>query len=335
MGGINTYIQNLRTGSPNEHCIFEVDPGSEATVISNITSKIHPEDCLIIHDPTFCRQLACTTMCIIIVLHGDSPFYYSAVEEFGQYSDGIIGVSALMKDNIPRRFHHKLLTLGPTIPIRPSTSTPIYKAGTLKLIFIAREDKNKGAHHLPSIDRIITQNGIQAQWTIVLGSRPEKIPEFRIWIKQQSSRVTVFESIPNNRITELIGKHDSLVLPSGSEGHPMVLIEALSQSVPPFTFFYSTNCNNHLPIDPEGIVGPSSDANELAHRIIRHHHRSKQTLSDWQNSARAFINENHNPIRQNQTLSNFLASLSPTQKSPKKQLYYKWKRRFLILFRRW
>ena len=115
MGGINTYIHNLKTGSPNNHFIFEVGQGKEATEIPRLTSQIHPEDCLIIHDPTFCRHLTCTTMCILIVLHGDSPFYYSAVQEFGQYVDGIIGVSDVMPANIPKRFHSKLLTLGPTI----------------------------------------------------------------------------------------------------------------------------------------------------------------------------------------------------------------------------
>ena len=335
MGGINTYIHNLKTGSPNNHFIFEIGKGKEATEIPRLTSQIHPEDCLIIHDPTFCRHLTCTTMCILIVLHGDSPFYYSAVQEFGQYVDGIIGVSDVMPANIPKRFHSKLLTLGPTITFRKSTPIPLKEDGNLKLIFIAREDKNKGVHHLPSIDRIVTQNGIHTKWTIVLGSRPEKILQFRDWIGRQSSRVNVLENVPNDRITELISKHDSLVLPSGSEGHPMVLIEALSQSVPPFTFFYSTNCKNHLPIDPEGIVGPSYDPNELAHRLIRHHQRSKQSLSEWQNYARAFIHENHNPVKKNTTLNKFLASLPRTQKSPRKLLYYKWKRRFLILLRRW
>ena len=335
MGGINTYIQNLQTGSPNDHCIYEANRGTEADVMQKLTSQLKPKDSLIIHDPTFCRHITRTTKCISIVLHGDSPFYYSAVQEFGQYVDGIIGVSAVMPDHIPQRFHSKLIILGPTIPIRKSASTSVENDGELKLIFIAREDKNKGVHHLPSIDRIITQKGIHAKWTIVLGSRPERIPQFRNWIKKQCSRITVFESIPNNRITELIGIHDALVLPSGSEGHPMVVIEALSQSIPPFTFFYSTNCENHLPFDPEGIVGPSSDPNELANRIIRHRQRSKQTLSDWQDSARAFIEENHNPIKQNATLNNFLASLPRTQKSSRKQLYYKWKRRTLIMLRRW
>ena len=335
MGGINTYINNLKTGSPKDHTIFEVDLGTEATVMARITSQALANDCLIIHDPTFCRHVSRTEMCLSLVLHGDNSFYYSAVQEFGQYVNGIIGVSDVMIARIPRRFHSKLQILGPTIPIRKSNTKPVQKDRHLKLIFIAREDLNKGVHHLPSIDQIVTQNGIHAKWTIVLGSRPEKIPQFRNWLKQQSSRVTVFESIPNNSIAELIGKHDSLVLPSGTEGHPMVLIEALSQSVPPFTFFYSTNCTTHLPIDPDGIVGPSSDANELAQRIIRHHHRPKQTLSDWQKSAREFIHENHNPIKQNTTITKFLASLPRTQKSPTKQLYYKWKRRLLILLKRW
>ena len=33
MGGINTYIHNLKTGSPNNHFIFEIGKGKEATEI--------------------------------------------------------------------------------------------------------------------------------------------------------------------------------------------------------------------------------------------------------------------------------------------------------------
>lgn len=335
-GGINTYIQNLRTGSPSEHCITEVDRGSETTVMQRLMSKSEAEMKLVLHDPTFMRHITRpTSMSISMVLHGDNSFYYSAVEEFGQSLNGIICVSCAMPQQIPKRFHSKLLTLGPSVAAAATTTKPTKIHKEIQLIFVAREDENKGVQHLPIIDRALTQKGLLAKWTVVLGSRPQKINAFRNWTEDESSRVKISENIPNHRITELISEHDALVLPSKSEGHPMVLIEALSQSIPPFTFFYSTNCDNHFPPDLEGIVGPSIDADELAQRIIRHHQRSQKSLAKWQKSAQDYVKSNHNPSIQTEILQSYLASLPRTQKSPKKQFFYKWKRRALILMKLW
>jgi len=115
----------------------------------------------------------------------------------------------------------------------------------------------------------------------------------------------------------------------------MVLIEALSQSVPPFSFFYSSHCKSHLPFDPEGIVGPSSNPEELAQRLLRHHERSQESLAKWQQAANDFVEKHHNPSAQVKKLTDFLASLPKRNKSPLRQKFYKWKRRIMILGHSW
>ena len=335
-GGINTYVKNLQSGLPSDQQIVEVERGGEAMTIHSLVQNISTDSSLVMHDPSFCRFLQMKFVNhLALVLHGNNPYYYSGIQEFGLLTDGIICVSGDIQSNISQRFQSKTITLGPSIKQRDQRTLKANKTGPLKLIFVAREDFNKGVQHLPIIDRTIIEHDLQPQWTIVLGSRPEEIQSFRVWARDHESRVTIQENIPNQTVPALIGQHDALILPSQTEGHPMVLIEALSQSIPPFSFYYSDHCENHLPVDPESIVGPSRNPEELAQRLLRHHQRSQEGLEQWQQAASEFVETHHNPSVQAQKLADFLASLPKRRKSPLKQRFYKWKRRILILTGAW
>ena len=333
--GIDTYVNNLIQGAQQQEKLT-IPRGAEKEIINAVLKEIQDGDCVVFHDPSLCHFLDQELRNhIVIVLHQDSPYYYSAVEEFGLLTDGIICVSGDIQNNISPRFQSKTITIGPSIGQTALRTSNNNQTDHLSLIFVAREDLNKGVQHLPIIDRILTEHGLQPQWTIVLGSRPEEVQSFRVWARANESRVTIQENIPNHTIPALIAQHDALILPSQTEGHPMVLIEALSQSIPPFSFYYSDHCNNHLPIDPENIVGPSKNPEELAQRLIRHHQRSTEGLEQWQQAAYEFVETHHNPSVQAQKLADFLASLPKRWKSPMKQKLYKWKRRILILTGSW
>ena len=334
-GGINSYVNNLHTASPKDHNIVEVERGKEMSALQSLLA-MNSQHHVILHDPSFLNHLQSTTSVgLSIVLHGDNSYYYSAVEGYGQLVDGIISVSQTITNNIPKRFLDKTLTLGPSIAYTGPSSFPPQERKNLNLIFVAREDRNKGAQHLPTIDRTIIKAGLSANWTIVLGSRPEKITRFRSWLIKHDSRIKLLENQPNHTITKLISNHDALILPSKTEGHPMVLIEALSQSVPPFTFHYTATCKDHLPTDPEGIVSPSTSPEELAGKIVHHHQRSFESLQTWQGLAQQYVAHHHNPRRQTELLMNFLESLPNKSKSPSRQLLYKWKRRIQIITGTW
>jgi hypothetical protein len=321
---------------PINQQVVEVARGDEEMTIPGLNQNISTDSSLVIHDTSFLRFLDQELRNpIAIVLHQDSPYYYSGVEEFGLLTDGIICVSEDIEDKIRQRFQSKAITLGPSIKQTDQHTLKTNKKGPLKLIFVAREDLNKGVQHLPIIDRTLIEHDLQPQWTIVLGSRPEEIQSFRVWARDHESRVTIKENIPNQTVPALIGQHDALILPSKTEGHPMVLIEALSQSIPPFSFYYSDHCDNHFPLDPESIVGPSRNPEELAQRLIRHHQRSTEGLEQWQQAAYEFVETHHNPSVQAQKLADFFTSLPKRQKSPLKQRFYKWKRRILILIGAW
>ena len=335
-GGINTYVSNLKSGCTKQHHIVEVERGRESMAINALLKTESCNSSLVLHDPSFCRYLnGGTSKTIALVLHQDSNFYYDAIEEFGQLADAIICVSENIKINISDRFQSKTISLGPSIVLSKRTSQACQKEERINLIFVAREDLNKGAQHLSSIDETLIKHNLQPQWTIVFGSRPEVVPSFRTWALENESRVKVLENIPNHTITGLISQHDALVLPSQTEGHPMVLIEALSRSVPPFSFYYSSHCEKHLPVDHENIVGPSNDPEELAQRLISHHQRSRESLEQWQQSAAYFIEKHHNPSVQAQKLEDFLASSPKRRKSPLRQKFFKWKRRALIRIGAW
>ena len=270
-----------------------------------------------------------------MVLHGENQYYYSAAEEFGQLVDGIVCVSESIRRNIPQRFQAKTITIGPSILLTKGHRAQSRKPHEVDLIFVAREDLNKGVQHLSSIDLSLHEHKLRPNWTIVLGSRPEEVCSFRAWVSENPDRVNVLENIENQKVPKLINEHDALILPSRTEGHPMVLIEALSQGVPPFSFYYSSQCENHLPVDHENIVGPSRNLEELANRLVLHHQRTKESNEKWKSSATDFVQRYHNPSIQAQNLGDFLDSLPRKQKTPLRQKFYKWKRRALILLKSW
>lgn len=335
-GGISTYVANLKSGSPTDQQVVEVNRGNEVTMLHNLLQGCDSKSSIIVHDPSLCRFLNMAfSNHLALVLHGNNPYYFKGVEEFGLLTDGIVCVSEDIRSNIAHRFQSKTITLGPSIKQTDQGTLKADKTGPLRLIFVAREDLNKGVQHLPIIDRILIEHDLQAHWTIVLGSRPEEIPSFRGWARDHDNRVTIQENIPNQSVPALIGQHDALVLPSQTEGHPLVLIEALSQGAPPFSFHYSSHCKDHLPEDTDNIVGPSQDPEELAQRLIRHHQRSAESLKSWQQSAQDFVARHHDPTVQAQKLTDFLASLPAKRKSAWKHKFYKWKRRALILLGTW
>lgn len=335
-GGINTYVTNLQSGSPDDQQVLEVDRGSEATRLFRLLQESSSSSSIIIHDPSLCRFLKMDFgNHLALVLHGNNHYYYNGVEEFGSLADGIICVSHDIEDNISQRFQSKTITIGPSIGQTELRTSNNNQTDPLSLIFVAREDLNKGLQHLPIIDHILIEHNLQPQWAIVLGSRPDEIKSFRVWARDHEGRVTIHENIPNQTVRALIGQHDALILPSQTEGHPMVLIEALSQGVPPFSFYYSNHCKDHFPEDIDNIVGPSNDSEELAQRLIRHHQRSGESLRSWQQAAQEFVARHHNPTAQAKKLTDFLASLPAKRKSAWKQKFYKWKRRALILLGTW
>lgn len=328
-GGINSYVNNLIAGSPQNQQIILINRNTAHTCFKDKLRLKQNEDTLIFHDPKLCKSFFSTIKHrTIICLHGDNPYYYGATEELGLFVNGIICVSSNIALGLNQRFHNKVTTIGPSILAQ---SKPKFhrQPPHPRIIFIGREEKNKGSQLLPEIDKYIVQNGIIPKWTIILGSRPESQATFRNWLTEANDRITVFEALSKDNLSVLLRKQDCLVLPSMTEGHPMVVIEALANGIAPLTTHYCHNCTSHFPVDPEGIVYPSNNTSELAHKIVAYTQQPEEKIQRWQAAAVEFVRTNHCPKTQFDRLYKFQESLTPTRKTKRRLIALKWKRRIL------
>jgi glycosyltransferase involved in cell wall biosynthesis len=114
------------------------------------------------------------------------------------------------------------------ICLAPQVRTP--QPGPLRLVFLGRLHQMKGVHDLPEIDRLITEAGVEANWTII-GNGPEREPLHKAW--PPSDRIRYASPTSNADVLELCQNGDLFVFPTRFEGFPVALLEAMSAGLVP------------------------------------------------------------------------------------------------------
>ena len=325
-GGVNTYI-NYLVSCTNKQTKFEITRNKENTSLNRLYKQQSINSTIIFHDPNILRHYKFRGYTkIVLTLHGDNAYYYNAVEEFGEMVDGILCVSEAIQKHLRHRFRQKSFLVSPSIPFIKTSFCP---RQLKSIIFIGRESTSKGVHLLPELDALLLTLRIRPIWNIVLGSRPENQISFRNWLKSEPERITTYESIPNDDVKKLIANSECLVLPSSTEGHPMVVIEALASGTAPFTSQYCSGCQSHFPNDPSGIVSPSNDVREMASKVGTYLQMTSEEKLSWRRSARQFASRNHDPQVNSQKLEEICNSMAATKKNRATAIRLKWTRRIL------
>lgn len=275
-------------------------------------ANVENADCVITNDSLGTAAMAACSLksTRIVVLHGDAEYYYRNGASVSQTFDSIICVSDTVQAGLMSRLRHTGLHC-PVVKILPpfrqrnrQVELPPHAPSALRLIFCGRQTEGKGFDDLPKIDRLLQNQQVLVEWTIIL---PVVLEETE-WL--QSGHVTVHESIDNEAVLELMCQSDVLCFPTRSEGFGLVVAEAIASGAVPVV--------SDLPIMREitsngrvGVLAPIGDfeawasAIETLARSDRERHRLRDSClahakTHWcpTNAAALFVDKCLNAKRQ-------------------------------------
>src|SRR4029453_9440908 len=158
-------------------------------------------------------------------------------------------------------------------------------SGKLRILFAGRlEHLQKGVLDLPSIDRILTDRGVDARWTVV-GSGAE---EERLRDAWTSSRVSFIGTKKHEDVIDIASGHDVFVLPTRWEGVPVALLEAMGVGLVPVVSRVESGVTEILTDGVTGLMPPVGDPRAFADAIAALH-ANRLKLESMSAAATAYV----------------------------------------------
>ena len=172
-----------------------------------------------------------TRRSVVNITHADADYYYRLAQMHEPWIDCFVGLTdriyGRLRELLPHR-HASIVKLpfGVAIPAARRLPAP----GPLRILYVGRIDQQKGVFDLPEIDRKLAEAGCPVEWTIQ-GGGPDEPELRRRWSSESSVDWRGARAL--DQVLPLYLKHDVLVLPSRSEGLPVVLLEGGAAGVVP------------------------------------------------------------------------------------------------------
>jgi glycosyltransferase involved in cell wall biosynthesis len=156
---------------------------------------------------------------------------YSAAGNIGQWNK-IIAVSPRLKSYILKEINllneSDVVVISNGIDTRKDTSVKKTHTTKKKIIYIGRLAEEKGVLLLPEIILKLKDNSLFEKLDI-FGSGPmEKALKEKLDDLNLNDKIFLRGTISHEQVSEVFGNYDILILPSYTEGHPIVLLEAMA-----------------------------------------------------------------------------------------------------------
>ncbi|MCW3109862.1 MAG: glycosyltransferase, partial [Segetibacter sp.] len=163
------------------------------------------------------------------------------------------------------------------------------KEGLLNLVFLGRLDDGKGVMKLYEIDKVLKENNVQANWSVIgKGALKESLRQQ--WKNNQN--ISFYEPDTTREVYELLGWQDVFVFPTIFEGTPVSILECLANGIVTIT--------NNLPggirdiiTDGIGYRCSLNDIEEFAFHITTLHN-DRTLLKKMQHNCFELANKSYN-----------------------------------------
>jgi glycosyltransferase involved in cell wall biosynthesis len=212
-------------------------------------------------------------MSVAYILHGNIKHYYNAIKKHENLIQTIVTVSDFLKT--------KLKTINSDIDIQ-SIKFPVpnieaeekqQDISKIRLAFVGSLINAKGIFEIATILTELNSKNIPFSLNII-GSGAEE--------KQLMNALKNFESVvfngklPNSKVLELHQNHDIILLPSKTEGLPVVLVEAMKCGVVPMATKLESGIPEIIEHDVNGFMVILDEVSKYAQHIEQLHHNRSQ-----------------------------------------------------------
>jgi len=316
IGGVRTYVTNLatwlhengidylviaygqgqgfstvkKTGAlPKAYSLHFSPYATEASKYRDLVAELKADDILICNDSFELEAISLLQLKnkTVFILHGDLIHYHNTITKFERVIDHVFCVSKGLKKKYGNIFPGLPFSVAYTLlknfhpAIRDNQST-------LKIVYIGRFEKMKGADDLVKVIETINTGSLEVQWHVYTA----KASADNSILEKLPSNTAVFFDTPHSQLMKKLEDMDILVFPSRSEGLGLVVLEAMKRGVAPIA--------RNLPIGIPDMVedkktGFLINSPEEIVSIIELLHKDRALLKTIKQQANDYANSYFDP----------------------------------------
>lgn len=257
IGGVRTYVTNLATwfhenninylvicygggqglstikrdGALPKEILLHFSPyATESSKYQDLVWEVKEDDILICNDSLELEAIGSQRLKnkTAFILHGDLTHYYNTLIKYEHIINHVFCVSKGLKAKYRSLFPALPFSIAYTL-LRNFHPTIQDNQSTLKLVFIGRFEKMKGADDFVKVIETINTGTLKMQWHVYTTKLGSDIS----LLEQLPSSTLIFFDTPNSQVLKEIEDMDILVFPSRSEGLGLAVLEAMKRGVVP------------------------------------------------------------------------------------------------------
>ena len=244
---------------------------------------------------------------ILFVVHGNDPLLYRQICHYETMIDSFVTVSQHICDQMVQLIPHRSDSIHHVShPIPPATAQrKPNRNRKLRVIFVGRLVALKGTLLLPQIDSALCKSGCDCDWSIVGSGRDDSESKLKgDWTRDS---VTWFGETNSEKLSELIAEHDVLILPSRSEGFPMVVPEAMKAGLVPVVSDLESGIPEIIKNGKTGFRCQLDDVSAFA-SSIHQLDRDRETLEQISEHAKEIAEKMFDPVAQSRVYESLFES---------------------------